>query len=40
MIDRDFTELDLRNMLEKARGYRPDIIDGRWAIITSKRNSV
>jgi hypothetical protein len=30
MIDRDFTELDLRKMLEKARGYRPDIIDGRW----------
>lgn len=28
MTDRRFSELDLRAMLEPARGYRPDIIDG------------
>jgi hypothetical protein len=39
MFDRDFTEIDLRNMLEKARGYRPDIVEGRWAVIARKRNT-
>jgi hypothetical protein len=37
MLDRDFTELDLRTMLEHARGYRPDIVEGRWVVITLHR---
>ncbi len=37
MIDRGFSELDLRAMLERARGYRPDIVDGRWVVVTSYR---
>jgi hypothetical protein len=24
-------------MLERARGYRPDIVEGRWAIVTTFR---
>ncbi len=38
MIDRSFSELDLRTMLEHSRGYRPDIVEGRWVIITSHRS--
>ncbi|MFP5286866.1 MAG: hypothetical protein ACLGI9_14085 [Thermoanaerobaculia bacterium] len=30
MIDRSFTEVDLRRMLEQATGLREDIVDGRW----------
>jgi hypothetical protein len=37
MADRGFSELDLRAMLERARGYRPDIIEGRWVIVTTFR---
>jgi hypothetical protein len=37
MIDRRFSEIDLRSMLENARGYRPDIIVGRWVIVTYHR---
>ncbi|MBM4029349.1 MAG: DUF4258 domain-containing protein [Planctomycetes bacterium] len=37
MTDRGFSELDLRGMLERARGYRSDIIEGRWVIITAFR---
>jgi hypothetical protein len=37
MLDRGFTELDLRAMLEHSRGYRPDIVEGRWVIVTSHR---
>jgi hypothetical protein len=35
MIDRSFSELDLRMMLENSRGYRPDIVEGQWVIVTS-----
>jgi hypothetical protein len=28
MLDRNFNEIDLRAMLEKASGYRPDIVQG------------
>jgi hypothetical protein len=28
------SELDLRTMLEHSRGYRPDIVEGRWVIVT------
>jgi hypothetical protein len=34
MVDRGFTEMELRTMLEHARGYRPDIVAGRWVVIT------
>ncbi len=37
MEDREFTEVDLRDMLERARGYRPDVVEGRWIIETSHR---
>ncbi len=37
MLDRSFSELDLRAMLERSRGYRPDIVNGRWVIVTSHR---
>jgi len=37
MLDRNFTELDLRTMLEHARGYRPDIVEGRWVVIALHR---
>ena len=36
MEDRDFTELDVRGMLEMAAGYRKDIAPGRW-VIEAKR---
>jgi hypothetical protein len=32
MMDRRFTEVDLRRMLEHASGFRPDIVEGRWII--------
>ena len=37
MIDRDFNEVDLRTMLEKATGYRKNVVAGRWAIETKHR---
>ena len=37
MADRRFSEMDLRLMLERARGYRPDLVDGRWVIVTTFR---
>ena len=35
--DRDFTEIDLREMLERAQGYGPDVVAGRWVIATRYR---
>ena len=32
MEDRQFNEVDLRTMLEHARSYRRDIVEGRWVI--------
>ena len=32
MVDRRFTEVDLRRMLEHATVYYPDVVEGRWAI--------
>ena len=32
MDDRRFTEIDLRRMLERASGYREDVVEGRWVI--------
>ena len=37
MEDRDFTEIDLRTMLEQAHSYRPDVLEGRWVIVTRPR---
>jgi len=34
MVDRDFSEVDLRRMLEEASGLRPDVEPGRWAVST------
>lgn len=30
MVDRDFTEVDLRRMLERATRLREDVVEGRW----------
>ncbi len=37
MSDRRFTEIELRRMLERATGYRPDVVEARWAIETRHR---
>ena len=37
MGDRRFTEIDLRRMLERASGYREDVVEGRWVIGTRHR---
>lgn len=37
MEDRRFTEIDLRRMLERASGYREDVVEGRWVIETTHR---
>ena len=34
MIDRRFTEIDLRRMLERGSSYTPDIVEGRWVVKT------
>ena len=34
MLDRRFTEVDLRGMMEHAGGYRADVVDGRWVMET------
>lgn len=34
MIDRDFSEINLRTMLENAIDYQKDIVVGRWVIKT------
>ena len=38
MIQRDFTEIDLQDMFDRARHYRPDIGEGRWVIETCHLN--
>lgn len=37
MADRDFTELDLRLMLEDASGYHKNHEAGRWVVETTLR---
>jgi hypothetical protein len=32
MIDRQFSEVDLRRMLEQASDLREDIVEGRWVV--------
>ena len=35
MIDRGFTEPDLRLMIEDADGYHRDVMEGRWVVETA-----
>jgi len=37
MEDRDFTEVDLRRMLERAEAVRDDVVEGRHVIETQHR---
>lgn len=37
MVDRRFTEVDLRGMLERVSGYHEDVVEGRWVIETRHR---
>ena len=39
MLDRQFTEIDLRRMLEHARDLRVDIVEGRWVVVTRHAGS-
>lgn len=34
MVDRDFTEVDLRRMLELALKLSPDVLEGRFVVST------
>jgi len=34
MIDREFTEVDLRHMLQQATDLPEDVVDGRWFVET------
>ena len=34
MLQRDFSDIDLRSMLDRATNHRPDEIEGRWIIDT------
>jgi hypothetical protein len=39
MEDRDFTEVDLRDMLERSSAFRPDSVEGRWVVETRFRQN-
>jgi hypothetical protein len=39
MEDRDFSEIDLRAMLEHARAHRPDVVEGRFVIQTEHKRA-
>ena len=39
MEDREFSEVELRAMLERARGIGPDVAAGRWRVATTFRNA-
>ena len=36
MVDRGFTQVDLRRMLEEATGHEADIEPGRWIVETAR----
>jgi hypothetical protein len=40
MLDRGFTEVDLRQMLEDASSFRPDVEEGRWVIVFTTPPSI
>jgi hypothetical protein len=37
MADRDFTELELRRMLDVASDLQPDLLPERWRVVTRLR---
>jgi hypothetical protein len=37
MVDRRFTEVDLRRMLEVAQRYRKDVVENPWVVMTRHR---
>jgi hypothetical protein len=39
MEDRDFNEVDLRAMLEHARTYRSDVLEGRFVVVTEHKQA-
>lgn len=39
MVDRGFSEVDLRTMLHVATGWRPDAVDGRFVLETQHRRA-
>ena len=39
MIDRRFTEVDLRRMLQVATRLRRDVVKGRWVVVTRHRRT-
>ena len=40
MLDRSFNEIDLREMLDRASAYRPDLVPGRFIIQTHHSSRV
>ncbi len=40
MLQRNFTEIDLRSMLDRATGYHADAIEGRWIVETHHQHHV
>ena len=40
MIDRGFTEIDLRHMLEHGERIRRGAVPGRWVVVTRHRRRV
>jgi hypothetical protein len=40
MVDRGFSEVDLREMLEHATELRTDVVSGRWIVETRHRRKV
>ena len=38
MEDRGLSEIELRNMIQRARRYRRDIMEGRWILETRYRD--
>ena len=34
LVERNFTEVELRKMLNAASDFRPDYLEGRWVIMT------
>ena len=37
MVDRRFTEVELRRMMERAQRYQRDVVKGRWVIASRHR---
>lgn len=37
MVDREFTEVDLRRMLQHAKGLRRDVVPDRWVVLARHR---